>query len=672
MAINNAVPKIQYNADFAVALSRGGKVKTFPFYTGEQEKKEGSRHAEVNDTWRLIDPRDIRRTLTPCIDEFSTQDITLKVYTPHPGIPDPENNPPQSLLKYAVCPVILMEITIDNSKSGNPAYGFIGLKQTFKERLRRLDWSTGGKLCGVAYTDSWALAAKPVKNKVWPVMGNDIAQVVENGSQSVHASGYEGGIMMKVLPRRKETLVCSFGFYRYGEATQVIKTEYLYTKYFKSVEEVCAFGLDSASRIKKESINFDRQTAALCPDQKNREMFAQSVRAYYANTQLAYSGNKYYYNIGEGGFFWRNTMDLAADHLPWELCRNPWVTRNIMDLYIDRYSYVDRVRFLDEPGKTYPGGLSFTHDMGNFTTYSPKGVGGYERANVRGCYGFMTTEELLNGIYCFAGYALSSKDIKWAKKRKKIAGALLESMENRDHHDPSKRDGILKAESLKCGDKGSEITTYDCLDASLLQAQGNLYIVVKTWCSALMLEKHFEMLGDKTRARRAREFACKTAASLVKSYNPQTKCLPANILGESKSKLIAAIEPLAVPYFLGLGGRFKDFPELMGVFKKHIETCLLPGNCSDAVSGGLRLSSLSTNTWPSKANLCLFVIKEVFGINIEKKHPALMENLIHWVQVAAAAQTISDQVLSDKRTALQAIYYPRIVTSFLWIKNRLK
>jgi hypothetical protein len=27
-------------------------------------------------------------------------------------------------------------------------------------------------------------------------------------------------------------------------------------------------------------------------------------------------------------------LDLAADHLPWELYRNPWFIRNIMDLYI--------------------------------------------------------------------------------------------------------------------------------------------------------------------------------------------------------------------------------------------------------------------------------------------------------------------------------------------------
>ena len=87
------------------------------------------------------------------------------------------------------------------------------------------------------------------------------------------------------------------------------------------------------------------------------------------------------------------------------------------DQFIEEYSYTDRVRFPGREG-LYEGGISFAHDMGCYFTYSRRGQSAYERSNDsrNGFYFHMTTEELLNGIYCMAGYALKTGDAAWLKR----------------------------------------------------------------------------------------------------------------------------------------------------------------------------------------------------------------------------------------------------------------
>ena len=39
-----------------------------------------------------------------------------------------------------------------------------------------------------------------------------------------------------------------------------------------------------------------------------------------------------------------NTLDLAVDHVFWELEHNPWLVRNLLDTFVRRYSYTDEVK----------------------------------------------------------------------------------------------------------------------------------------------------------------------------------------------------------------------------------------------------------------------------------------------------------------------------------------
>lgn len=685
VSINHESATVENTADFLVALSHGpGKVRALPFIGGGwepdaelQQVNEGqnqpkSLSTNIKDRWSLINPAQLTRRFTACVDQYRAAELTLRVFTPHPPLPDPDHASPESL-QFACCPGILMELTIDNSGHDQTAFGLLGLSYHARGRIRPLDWSTTDCLSGIALSGSWAMAAKTVAGKVYTVRDNSIAANIETGEKTVHNGGQEGGILLVIPPGKVETLQVAFGFYHEGTATQVIDSRYYFCRYFSRVEDVCAYLLDHAGVIRQHCRQFDAMSRLAAPDPDKYRLFCQSVRAYYANSQLTEAGGHAYYNICEGQYLWRNTMDLAADHLPFEIWRHPWVVRNMIDLYIERYSYHDRIRFADRPGEVFPGGLSFTHDMGSYTSFTPRGISGYEKSDAAN-YQFMTTEELLNGIYCLTAYALAGDDPEWPRRQKTIALELLESMANRDHYLPEKRNGVLKGESRQCGARGREITTYDALDHSLLDAVGNLYLTVKGLCSSLLLQEFLVKIAEPEGARRAGAMADQTGKALEAFFDPGQNYLKANLYHENAdgrgSRIITVIEPLAVPLFLGLKDRLTSYGRVMELLRKHVLSCLEPGECLDAATGGLRLSSTSTNTWVSKSILCEFVLQELFGIDVQRDYPSILRELTHWATISAATTTISDQIQSDTRTVVGASYYPRAITASLWVKRR--
>lgn len=653
-----------------IGVSRGrGDVTVLPFFTGavrDAEMENLTRQRQRISHWKVVPAGKIERRLTPCVDEYRADGFTLRVWSPIPALPDPASG---ASLEYETCPAILLELAVDNASRDQPCWAFIGLEPKGFSEPSPLDWMSGGDLCGIGCREEWALAALPETNRVYTVRG-DLCRV-EDGTQLVHPVGMQGAVMMAVAPRARETLTTAFGFYHHGPSTQGITGRYWYGRHFADVRAVCRYALKNADRLRQDCRRYDAEVEAACPDRRKRDLFSQSVRAYAANVQLlAGDDGRVLYSVCEGQFRWRNTLDLAADHLPWELARNPWVARNIIDLYVERYTYRDELRF---PGddRLRPGGLAFTHDMGGDSTYAPPGRGGYEQPVASG-YCFMTTEETLNGAYCLAACALAGGDKAWAARHRGVMVDLLESLHARDHYDPARRDGLLKAESSKTGPEGHEITTYDCLDASLKSAYGNLYIAVKTWCANLLLGRVLEQLGEAEAARRARAMADRTAASLVKHFDQARGAFPSNLFAPSDSLMIAAIEPLGVPLYLGLEKELRRYGELIARLGRHVRSCLATGACIDAATGGLRLVSSSTNTWPSKGFLCAFVLEDFFGLDLDAECPTVMREFLHWMQVSAAERTLSDQIESDTRQVLNGSFYPRMVTSSLWISPRAR
>jgi len=660
--------KVEATGDLLVAVSRGaGKVRMLPFIAGLQAEDYEGRIAgnavpAAFKNWSPVAPRDLQRRLTPATDEFRGGDLCLRVISPRFPLPDPATNASDEKLKDAICPALLVEVEVDNTKHAEPACGFIGLAYQGKGRLRPLDWSTNNKLCGIAFGNAWALAARGEPGRVFTMRAGSVAPFVESGLPVIHPGGNEGGIAFVVPAGERATLTCAIGFNHAGSATQGLETRYAFTDYFADVESVCRHTLEKAEAFNQAAKAWDEKCSAGKPSQQRFELLAQAAQGYYANSSLLRDARGgWHWSVCEGQFAWRNTLDLAADHLPFELWQHPWVARQVIDSFFDRYAYRDQLTFPGEGKKLFSGGISFAHDQGNYTSYSPAGQSGYEQPNRDGVYSFMTAEQLLNGIFCAAAYAVATGDKSWAEQRKFAAIEMLRSLQNRDHHDPARRDGLLKGETDRVG-SGAEITTYDALDHALKNARGNLYIAVKTWCAALMLGELLELAGEKNFADEARAMGQKAAESILAKFDPAQGKFPPNLFTGGEALVIAALEPLAVPLSCGMEQQLRQFPRLLTTLQAHARSGLKPGVCLDAATGGLRLSSTSANTWVSKCALTVFVVEWMEGKSIADIAPSVMGELAAWMQASAAEGTVADQIQSDTRQAIGGFYYPRCVT----------
>lgn len=667
---------IQPAGDLVVAISRGpGKSIMMPFVAGAsaddyEGKLAGKGEVAGFGGWKILAPSKITRRLTASSDEFRGGDLLLRVTSPRFSM----TNLPAGNRDYSgFLPALLVELDVDNSASDEPATGFLGLSYRGQGRIRALDWADP-ELAGIGFQDRWALAAKP-SGDVFTIRCGGMAPYVETATPVIHPGGNQGGIAIKVPPRSRRTLTAVLAFHRGGNdvaqgmpfSPEKPGSRYAYTDIYPTLESVCHAALGKASAIREEGKKFD---AALCPEGSDplvAELVAQASQAYYANSSLLLDGSgNPWWTICEGQFGWRNTLDLAVDHLPFELRVHPWVARNVIDGFIERYSYHDKVRFEGEEKASRPGGISFSHDQGNYTAYSPAGRGGYEQPDRTGVYSFMTTEQLLNGAYCASACALRGGDDSWAAKRLPVAREILASMEAREERD----DGLLSAQSDRVG-KGNEITTYDALDESLKDSRGSLYIAVKTLAASLLLERWFSSQGDSSSAARAKALADRTSATLIKSFSPRADTgggFPANLLAKGTkgdARVAAALEPLAVPLFCGLGETFRNrYPELLRRLATHGGACARPGSgyCIDHATGGFRLSSSTPNTWPSKVALTLSVLSWFDQKPTQSVSPTVLPELAGWLQVSSAKTTISDQINASTRKQLGGAYYPRLVS----------
>jgi xylan 1,4-beta-xylosidase len=608
------------NADLLVAWQREGTTVALPFV----------RNTADFPAWEFPSADAISRNLTACVDEFVTGGLTFRVYTPQAALPNPKR---AGNLQFASAPGLLLEVTVDNSMSDSPATALVGLRTA--RPVRPVDWASK-TLCGVARSSQWILAANVVKDEVATLHSENLGDLTPR----IDPAAQSGGVVIKVAPRSSKTVALVFAGYQAGLATQGIDGRYYYTNYFPRVEAVANFLLHNAQRVRESAASFDARAAAACGSSQRLGLFARAVRAYNARTQVVEAATPagavaHFAAMAPRGA--RNCLGRAADHLPWELFRNPWVIRNLFDLATTTYAYRDQVRFpgdTETPEELREGGMTFTRDFGFATAYAPSTVpgGGPGRAGggpvsafdgARGgaagpgwSGGKLASEVLLNSIYMLTSYALAADDTPWAKTRLPFARELLLSLENRDHWDPAKRTGILKAESAAAN--GPEETAFAGgveVPTVLAQARGNLYLAVKTFCANLMLTTYFTNNNDLHSADYSYAFAQKTAASLVAAFNKQTGAFSANLLTADNTVLVAALEPLALPTYLGLTSTLSEyFPDLFAALQTHVATCLKasPEGCMDG--NVLRLASNSACTCAGKVIAILYVLERLFRI----------------------------------------------------------
>lgn len=668
----------------------GDRFELLPFYSGaeqaipiatEDEEREryavgGSESASgpipepsrVRPATRLaaFAPEAIRRDFRVSTDTWSAGDLTFTLYSPLRGVPDPENLEASSELQSVIVPALLAEITVDNregSRSRRACFGYAGSDPY--SGMRRLDDTADGKFCGVGQGRNTAIvSADPGVESGLGFRLTDILDV-ELPENLYFGLGKCGALRMETPAGEMRTFRFALCFHRAGIVTACLDTRYYYTRFFSCIEEVGGYALEQFDALRQSALEANRlvDDSHLSGDQKF--MLAHAIRSYYGSTQFMECEGAPFWIVNEGEYRMMNTFDLTVDQLFFEMRMNPWTVRNELEMFAKRYSYRDSVHFPGE-AQEYPGGLSFTHDMGIANIFSRPGYSCYEMGGLHGCFSYMTHEQLVNWLCCASVYVTQTGDRDWLRAHLPLFKDCLESMLNRDHPDPEQRDGIMSLDSSRTLG-GSEITTYDSLDVSLGQSRNNIYLAGKCWACYVALEKIFSEEGEPERARQAGAQADRCAATLVAHITPGGY-IPA-VLGEGNdSRIIPAIEGLIFPLFtdcreaLEADGRFAAY---LAALKTHLETVLAPGICLFP-DGGWKLSSTSDNSWLSKIYLCQFIARKLLGLPWEEAGRKADAAHVRWLlHPQESYWAWSDQIVAG--VAEGSKYYPRGVTAILWL-----
>ncbi len=619
----------------------------------------------------------ISRTLRADSDTWRAGDLTFRILSPVREVPDPSSAAAtDAALEQALVPAVLVELTVDNSACDTPRRAVFGFQGSdLSAGGRRMDEALLGRgVAGVAHGLSYGLATDAPG--ALAAQGFALRDVLGDAAleNRTFALGNHVVLVARAPPRAVTTFRYAVAFYRGGRATAGLDASYYYTRFFSSLESVAQYALDHFDELRAASLAADALLERSSLSANQQFSLAQAIRSYYGSTQLLLASNKPLWVVNEGEYRMMNTFDLTVDQLFFELRMNPWTVRNVLDTFARRYSYTDEVVFPPGEGdaaKTYPGGLSFAHDMGVANAFTPAGRGSYEQSGLRGLFSFMTHEQLVNWVLCATAYVHATADGPWLDAHTETLQNALQSLLNRDHPDPAKRDGLMSLDSTRCAG-GDEITTYDSLDTSLGRARGNVYLGGKTWAAYVALEHVFFSNGMEEQAALARGQADKAAATMTAAFNAAGPGghLPAVLgTGGSASAIIPAIEGLAFPKHCGAEaaldprGRYKEY---LAALKSHLTAVLRPGVCLFR-DGGWKLSSTSDNSWLSKIYISQHVARAVLGFPSNDAAAAAADAahagwLLH---PRESYWAWSDQQLAG--VAIGSRYYPRGVTSILWL-----
>lgn len=658
---------------FIGASREDGALELLPFYAGSEDDRaryevEGVK-AQAGKVQVLPIAREaISRDYRLCTDTWTAGDLSFRILSPVMPVPDPDRAKPADL-KFVLCPAVLAELTLDNTKGKKErrvCFGYGGNDPYFA--MRRLDEAAGGRFTGVGQGLQTAIACRDhgvVSGTAFSIEELVFPAVAE---QRMFGLGGVAALTGFVPAGKKKTFRFAVCFYQAGAVTAGLDTRYYYTLYFKTIEDVAAFALANFDRYRKQAGKMDTmvEKATLSDDQKFQ--LCHSIRSYYGSTEFLLWGKKPLWVVNEGEYRMMNTFDLTVDQLFYEMRQNPWAVRNVLDTFANRWSYRDQVHF---PGdkKLHPGGVSFTHDMGTTNCFSRPGWSSYELVGRDGCFSHMTHEQLVNWVLCAAVYIQGTDDRAWRKKRLPLLKECLTSLLHRDHPDPKKRTGVMKLDSSRCLAE-AEITTYDSLDVSLGQARNNLYMAVKTWAAYVAMEKIF---GDTRQPRLARECAAQAGrcAGTLCSHMTRDGFIPAVMEKDNASRIIPAIEGLVFPLFTGRADALAPegpYAGLLRTLKRHLDTVLVPGICLFP-DGGWKLSSTSNNSWLSKVYICQFVARKILGLHWDERGRAADAAHVAWLTDAELSYwSWSDQIIAGKITGSK--YYPRGVTSILWLDEQ--
>lgn len=660
----------------------GDYYEALPFYemadngTYNYDVEGHSNNEKINSKIHTYELSDIQREYEGSMDTWRAGDLSFRLYSPVRGIPDPEQQGAEAL-KSVLIPAIFAELTIDNRGGSSTRRAFFGYQHNNPHvGIRHLGGEESLNYVGVGAGREFAIASS----------GSGISSAIGFTPDSLLKEtcklnwkcllGDYAMLIMDVPAGKRITYPLVISFYKAGIVTTGKETSYYYTNFFSSLEEVVDYGLKNFNRLKKACEEDNKRFEGTGLSSERLFMLKHSIRSYYGSTELLCLHGKPLWVVNEGEYRMMNTMDLTVDMLFFEMKMNPWTVRNVLDMFSKNFSYYDNV-YCPKDKKEYPGGISFTHDMGVINNFSRKGYSSYEMFGEGNFFAHMTHEQLVNWTLCALVYYEQSEDGEWLSKNISMMIECLYSMVNRDHFQPGKRNGVMGFNTKRML-VGEEITTYDSLDASLGRARNNLYLAVKSWAVYVSLNKIFkdakvsELYKNSKCLAELAELAseqAKLCSTTIQGYVQQEGYIPALLEEGNSYKIIPAIEGLVFPLFTGCDEALSikgEYAGLILALKRHLEVILKKGICIFE-DGGWKLSATSNNSWLSKIYLCQFVASKVLELSpmemeaADKAHAAwlLHPELSYWCW--------SDQIVEGKITGSK--YYPRGVTSILWLNN---
>jgi xylan 1,4-beta-xylosidase len=694
-------------------------LRCLPFYTGADGRaadaflveQAGPAEQNVRPDAVPFAASDITRTYGWCTDSWQAGGLTFTIYSPFAEIPDPATAPDRAV-RDALLPAVVARLVVDNTSGTETKTAFFALGYS-RNGTHVLDADLGapGRI-GFAFRREAGVAAEVLDLTGQPgevaapfaFMRWSASDGLRERHNPIHLLGNTPGIGVEVPAGRRYALQLAIGGFLANVETTRLEGRYLYTRYYDDLPGVLRAALDRAADLVAVSGARDAELDACGLSSDQRFMIAHATHSYYGSTQLLEVDGRPLWVVNEGEYCMMNTLDLAVDHVFWELDRNPWVVRNLLDTFVAEYSYLDEVKVyagayapagrdrqadpsqapppadaaqLARPYALKPGGLSFCHDMGAHNNFAPKGRSSYELANLTGCFSYMTQEQLCNWVLTAACYVAKTRDTAWLERSREVVGACLQSMINRGGEV-----GFAQYDSSRCVG-GQEITTYDSLDHSLAQTRNNVYIAVKSWATYRALGLLFASVGLPESRDEANRLAERVAD--VVAHQAADGVLPAVFEPANPghaSRILAAIEGCVYAlYFVetGLAGQpleaFAGKPAeraMWKVLEAHTRNLLLdPQRRNLFADGGIKLSSTSNNSWMSKIALFMHVARRVFRLDADATIQSLFREAdaahVTWQVVGSAYWACSDQIVSGEGKASR--YYPRIVTSALWMRR---
>jgi len=645
-------------------------------------------------------------------DRWDAEGLSFSVYSPFGAIPDPSVESDERM-REGLLPAVIARLELDNTTGATTRTAMFALNharpgsRTLPEELGsgRVAFAFRREAGGAAELFDFTSSEEGEKIDAGPFlfMRWSASDGVRERHNPVHLLGSCPGFGFEVPAGKKYGITIALGSYLEGFQTNGLDGRYLYTRYFSGLADVLKTALDNSAQIIDSATALDSKLDLAAVSDDQRFLISHATHSYYGSTQLLEVEGQPLWVVNEGEYCMMNTLDLAVDHVFWELEHNPWLVRNLLDTFVRLYSYTDEVKVyksdfaptvdtlqvdpsqtppppdeaqLSRPYDTQPGGLSFCHDMGAHNNFSPQGRSSYELANLTGCFSYMTVEQLCNWVLTAGCYVAKTRDFAWLRSNGTVVEACLSSMINR-----SGDVGFAQFDSTRCAG-GQEITTYDSLDHSLAQTRNNVYIAVKSWATYRALALLFRELGDAASQARSQELAEKVAS--VVSDQPVDGVLPA-IFEKSNpgyaSRILPAVEGCVYPLYFAQTGFAGHTPgeiyaspaekRMFAVLREHTRNLLLdPERRNLFADGGIKLSSTSNNSWMSKIAIFMHVTRRVFALDAEPEVAEVFRQAdaahVKWQTEGSSYWACCDQIVSGEGKASR--YYPRIITSALWME----